>query len=91
MTKEKTETSVEYEKLRKPLRKKSDQKNKKAVKINVKLPDMKKNHQQESKQSLLKHHFSLCWIIKAKNFTPQNHLLFCFTACFSKTKIIRLI
>ena len=72
--------------LGKPLRKKSNPKNRKISKIRVKLPHVNKKTvarkrifvQTPFSHSILK--------LGRKNFTPQNHLLFRSTSCFGVTK-----
>ena len=71
--------------LGKPFRKKSDPRNRKTVKIKVKLPHVNKKPLQRNRifvQTPFSHYFK----IRTKNITPQNYSLFRSTSCFGVDK-----
>ena len=74
--------------LGKPFRKKSDSKNqKKTAKITVKLPHVNKTPLARE-QIFVQTPFSHSTLkLERKNFTPQNHSLFCSISCSGVTKI----
>ena len=73
--------------LENPFRKKSDPKNRKTVKIKVKLPHVNKKPLAR-KLIFVQTPFSHSTLkLERKNFTPQNHSLFRSISCFGVTKI----
>ena len=73
--------------LGKPFRKKSDPRNRKTVKIEVKFPHVNKKPLAR-KQIFVQTPFSHSTLnLEQKNFTPQNHSPFRFASCFGVSKI----